>query len=273
MVVECLRLNSRRFLLALAAFLVPLLPVHAESPAAGAANGVGTAFEMTFWQQVAGSDDPAMLDAYLQQYPTGTFAPLARARLAAIARQSKVATPPVAVAVLSVVPVAPVASVVDATKPAPAPVPARAGPTIANPGLRAALANLQHPAVPLAVSTGSLSQPVSGLPPRPQLASVPTVSLPDHFCSADARNAFYENIYKPALEIARRNNADAGSYVRQLRAIYDGYGLGRDTEAMNKVAAESSAYQPVAGDAYAAQSGLVRTFDTLMAVPVTACEV
>ena len=52
-------------------------PVHAQS-----ANGVGSPFELAFWQSVAGSDDPAVYDAYLQQYPAGTFAGLARAKLA-----------------------------------------------------------------------------------------------------------------------------------------------------------------------------------------------
>ena len=103
------------------------------------------------------------------------------------------------------------------------------------------------------------------------LARVPALTLPDHFCSADLRNAFYEADYKPALEVARRNNDDAATYIQQLQRIYDGYGLGQDTDAMNRIAAESSAFQPVARDAYTVQSALVRQFDSLMAVPITPC--
>lgn len=297
-------MKFRRLAVAWSACLLPLATVHAEPPAAGAANGVGTAFEMTFWQQVSGSDDPALLDAYLQQYPTGTFAPLARAKLAAIARRaatpapaSAAVSPVAAVAPVAPVPAPPAAPVALATpSAAPAPAPAAAGqaqaidpppsataPSVANPGLRAALANLQHPVVPTAPppAPAPLAAPVtlppamiqsaSGMPSRPVLASVPVLALPDRFCSADLRNAFYETSYKPTLEIARRNNDDAAAYIQQLQRIYDGYGLGRDTDAMNRIAAESSAYQPVAREAYAVQSALVRQFDALMAVPVIAC--
>ena len=38
----------------------------------------GNAQETAFWQTIQNSKDPAMFDAYLQQFPKGTFAPLAR---------------------------------------------------------------------------------------------------------------------------------------------------------------------------------------------------
>ncbi|MCL4799055.1 MAG: serine/threonine protein kinase [Burkholderiales bacterium] len=41
--------------------------------------------EALFWESVRASSNPAELNAYLERYPQGTFAPLARARLAAIA--------------------------------------------------------------------------------------------------------------------------------------------------------------------------------------------
>jgi hypothetical protein len=40
--------------------------------------------EMVFWESVRGSTDPADFRAYLEQYPNGKFAPLARNRLAAL---------------------------------------------------------------------------------------------------------------------------------------------------------------------------------------------
>ena len=40
--------------------------------------------EMVFWESVRGSSDPADFRAYLEQYPNGKFAPLARNRLAAL---------------------------------------------------------------------------------------------------------------------------------------------------------------------------------------------
>jgi hypothetical protein len=54
--------------------------------------------ETVFWQSIANSDDPTMFEAYLKQYPKGSFAPLAQARIAALKRrQVAVARPPAAV--------------------------------------------------------------------------------------------------------------------------------------------------------------------------------
>ena len=39
------------------------------------------AIELTFWESVTASDSPALYDAYLEQYPQGSFAVLARAKL------------------------------------------------------------------------------------------------------------------------------------------------------------------------------------------------
>ncbi len=40
-----------------------------------------TMVELTFWESVKDSDNPAMFKAYLEQYPDGEFATLARAKL------------------------------------------------------------------------------------------------------------------------------------------------------------------------------------------------
>lgn len=41
--------------------------------------------ELTFWESITDSDAAADYSAYLEQYPTGSFSPLARARLTALA--------------------------------------------------------------------------------------------------------------------------------------------------------------------------------------------
>jgi len=43
-----------------------------------------TPAEITFWESVRNSKNPAELQAYLQTFPNGVFAPLARARIAAL---------------------------------------------------------------------------------------------------------------------------------------------------------------------------------------------
>ena len=48
----------------------------------------GTAVELTYWKSVEDSDNPAMFQAYLEQYPDGSFVALARAKLDELAGRS-----------------------------------------------------------------------------------------------------------------------------------------------------------------------------------------
>ncbi|WP_109116566.1 caspase family protein [Azospirillum sp. TSO22-1] len=43
--------------------------------------------ELTYWNSIAGSGNPALFRAYLEQYPTGTFAALARLRIEELERK------------------------------------------------------------------------------------------------------------------------------------------------------------------------------------------
>jgi hypothetical protein len=71
-------------------FFVPRGLAVAPTPEAPAADR-----ELAFWAAVKDSRDPADFQAYLDQYPSGTFAALARNRLAALQQQAAVApTPP-----------------------------------------------------------------------------------------------------------------------------------------------------------------------------------
>jgi len=66
---------------------VPAPPVPAKPPAPDA-----LALELAFWDSIKGSDDPAAYRAYLEAYPKGRFAPLARLRTQAPA--ARPAPPP-----------------------------------------------------------------------------------------------------------------------------------------------------------------------------------
>jgi hypothetical protein len=75
-------------------FLIPQAPqpppppqvVHPAPPPTSAPPGDGTAAaELVFWQSVPATGRPAELEAYLERWPTGIFAPIARARLAGLA--------------------------------------------------------------------------------------------------------------------------------------------------------------------------------------------
>jgi hypothetical protein len=72
--------------------------------------GAQTPGEISFWETVRDSRNPAELQAYLQTFPNGMFAPIARARLAALEKSP----PPVPAArpvAPAVVPAPPVAAV------------------------------------------------------------------------------------------------------------------------------------------------------------------
>lgn len=65
-------------------FATMLRPAGAASAAGSAAD---TDAEILFWESVRNSNDPADFRAYLEQYPNGRFATLARNRLATQARK------------------------------------------------------------------------------------------------------------------------------------------------------------------------------------------
>ncbi len=50
--------------------------------------------ETTFWQSIKDSRQPAELEAYLERYPDGHFATLARSRIAALKAPKPAPTPP-----------------------------------------------------------------------------------------------------------------------------------------------------------------------------------
>jgi peptidoglycan hydrolase-like protein with peptidoglycan-binding domain len=70
-------------------YLIPQAPRPEPPPPASVALpppvGGADATEMLFWQSIQVQGQPAELEAYLARWPTGIFAPIARARLAALA--------------------------------------------------------------------------------------------------------------------------------------------------------------------------------------------
>ena len=65
-----------------------------ESPAANP-GAVDPALDLAFWQAIVDSDDASLFEAYLARFPSGTFAPIAAARLAALTQPAAPSvTPP-----------------------------------------------------------------------------------------------------------------------------------------------------------------------------------
>lgn len=263
-------------------------------------NGVGTQFELAFWQSVTGSDDPTMYEAYLQQYPTGTFSALAKAKVANLRKSAPPVPATAPAASAAVIPPAPlVEAPVVVTRGQSLPVPVMAAvPAIAAAPAPSAIisrvasdaARKPEEAMPAMDDTALLeelakSQEVGGatlqvaatqgfaLPARPVMNDVPDLLLPAAFCSAEQRNDFHETRYKPVMEVAQANNAAAVAHMQRLQQVYDSLQLARDPTPMNAIAHEASAFQQLAAQAYNRQLAMVQQFQAIMAVPVTSCQI
>lgn len=235
-------------------------PEAAAAPSANpatppAATGVGTPFELAYWQSIDSTGNLALYSAYLARYPGGTFAEIAQAKITALRAHG-----------------VPAPATPAATRASADPAPAAAGA-----GAGASGGTLEHLLAALADSQGSghaaPATPAAAvaIPPRPAAVPVPPMVLPASFCSAEARNAFHAQVYVPAVDAAKANNAAALGYVNRLQALYDEHQLSGDATTLNAIAAAAQGYQPVAQAAFAAQAALVRQFAALMAVPITGC--
>jgi hypothetical protein len=71
----------------------PAPSTAALAPGSTAAPASTSDREALFWVSIKDGTDPAAFEAYLKQYPEGTFAPLARQRLAAGANKSVASIP------------------------------------------------------------------------------------------------------------------------------------------------------------------------------------
>jgi hypothetical protein len=56
----------------------------AQAPVPSPSSDLQITLELTLWNSVVNSNDPAQLNAYLAKYPNGTFAEVARAKIAQI---------------------------------------------------------------------------------------------------------------------------------------------------------------------------------------------
>lgn len=67
------------------------------TPAGAAADATKidpAAFELSYWETIKNSSNPADFKSYLEQYPSGQFAPLARNRLTMLDRANRASNPP-----------------------------------------------------------------------------------------------------------------------------------------------------------------------------------
>lgn len=163
---------ERTLRIAACALLLVAMPCLAQT---ASVTGVGSQFEMVFWQSVDSGNDPALYEAYLAKYPEGTFAGVARAKLARL----RPATP-----------------AGSAHAPTPSPM-VSAGPALAAPpAAPVPLVPVPFaPAQPAARAVQSLTAPstttalLAPPPPERVLRPAPAVPLPAPMERAPAGNA------------------------------------------------------------------------------------
>jgi len=88
-------------------YFVPAAITLAPAPVVAAPPARDDRAELLFWESAQGGNTPADYRAYLERFPEGVFAPLARARLARAERGADTAAPAPALAALSPPPAAP----------------------------------------------------------------------------------------------------------------------------------------------------------------------
>ncbi|MCE7796041.1 hypothetical protein LWE61_05635 [Sphingobium sufflavum] len=263
--------------------------------AAATGNGVGTPFELTFWQAVTESNDRAQLEAYLTQYPNGTFSGLARAKIAALAppvapvpaAAAPVASAPVPPAPVAALPVAP-ASVAPVPVAAPlsataailsgmTATSASAAPVAAAPAAAAPVAPASLLDQLTAVGKGGRSETpalftVTGpVPARPAFAPVAAVTIPASFCSAVERNRFHDSVYVPAVAQADQNNTATIAHLQNVQALHAQAIAANNIAGANALAREATEFKPVADQAYTARIAMTDLFARIMAAPLSGC--
>ena len=78
------RILRGRTAVALGAIVLALAGPGMAGPAMAQAvvsTGVGTPFELAFWQSIDSSNDPSLYESYLTRFPNGTFSEIARAKI------------------------------------------------------------------------------------------------------------------------------------------------------------------------------------------------
>ncbi|WP_376088627.1 caspase family protein [Roseomonas sp. CCTCC AB2023176] len=140
-------------------FLAPPPPTGA-APAAPPPGAEGVNIETLFWQSIQASSRPAELRAYLDRWPGGVFAPIARARLAEVAPGTVVSPSAAASA-------PPAPSAATSRDPAAEPAPAASAPVASGPPDRNEVRRAQQRLAFLGLDPG----PADGaIGPRTQVA-------------------------------------------------------------------------------------------------------
>lgn len=117
-------------------------------------------------------------------------------------------------------------------------------------------------------SIASLGENV--MPPAPQLQATPVLTLPARFCSVEAQIEYLKSTFKPAYDIAYRNNEIAIAYLSALNTLGAEYNS-RGSGFVFRIKAQFEAFAPIAAQANTTSNEVLGLDAQIRRIPVEAC--
>lgn len=259
-----------------AVYAQPPRPVYAAAPPQPAPQQSPGAMQFAAAQQAGApgatyrslptQEDPAAASTEELAPPGGFTAPAPGPP----PQQLAVATPPPRVVATPPAPAETYQAPPDyAPKPADAPAASASAPsaTVAPPPAPAPTTFAAPPAsTPFTIA--SLGENV--LPQPPQLAPVPQLTLPARFCSIEAQIDYLNNTFKPAYDIAYRDNEAAIAYLAGLNALGQEYNA-RGSGFVFRIKAQFDAFAPLAAKANETSNAVLALDAQIRRIPVESC--
>lgn len=200
-------------------------PAYTALPSGATSLTVDSRYvESQYWGSVSQSSDPEDFRAYLEQYPQGQFAGLARNRIRALQPGATFAAAPPAPAPAQLAVNDPQALAAPSAAPAPQPV-QMAALTTPPPQARSAV------------------PPTDSLLVRPAMIEFELPTLPTAFCSQVDMNSYLTDLHMALDRAAKANNQTAIKHFEILKALFNRYIAERPGSAeFMAVSAEMEAY-------------------------------
>ena len=151
----------------------------------------------------------------------------------------------------------------------PAPEPVKVASLTVTPPAAAVAAAPRAPApTELRFTIASLGENV--MPPPPVLDPVPDLKLPAKFCTVEEQIAYLNTVFKPAYNVAYRNNEVAIAYLSALNGLGQEYSS-RQSGFVFRIRTQFEQFAPVAAQANQTSNAVLGLDAQIRRVPVEAC--
>lgn len=108
------------------------------------------------------------------------------------------------------------------------------------------------------------------MPPAPQMLPVPPLILPARFCSVEEQIEYLKATFKPAYDVAYRNNEVAIAYLSALNALGAEYNA-KGSGFVFRIKTQFDAFAPVAAQANTTSNETLAQDARIRRIPVEAC--